>query len=236
MIRANLVLSAEHAGRKVPRRWAALFAGHEELLSGHRGWDAGSLELARALHRATSAPLLVSEVTRLLADCNRSPGSKGLFSELTRGLPPSEREMILARHHAPHRAAVAAAVTSTIERSGRALHLAVHSFTPVFCGRVRDVDVGLLFDPRRPAEARFARRWREELLALEPDLRVRLNRPYRGWTDGLCTTLRLRLPASRYLGLELELNQAFPLGEAAAWRRLQRALTRSLTALPALLA
>lgn len=227
----SLVLSAEHAGRDLPRRWAALFAGSESLLSSHRGHDIGSLELAEALRRETGAPLFATTITRLLVDCNRSVGAKGLFSELTRRLPESERRLILERFHGPHRRAVEAGVEETLNSQGTVLHVGVHSFTPVWKGRTRDVDVGLLFDPRRPREAELARRWRSELARLEPGLLIRLNRPYRGWTDGLTTCLRKRWPDSCYAGIELELNQLHSSGRPGRFRELQRSLSRSLLAI-----
>jgi hypothetical protein len=39
-------------------------------------------------------------------------------------------------------------------------------------------------------------------------LNIHLNRPYRGWTDGLTTSLRTELAPARYLGFELEVSQA----------------------------
>lgn len=39
-------------------------------------------------------------------------------------------------------------------------------------------------------------------------LRVHLNRPYRGWSDGLTTMLRTELDATRYVGIEVEVSQA----------------------------
>ena len=56
---------------------------------------------------------------------------------------------------------------------------------------------------------------------------MRRNAPYRGDTDGLTTALRRELPEGRYLGLELELNQAL-LAEAGSRRRLTALLTRTL--------
>lgn len=41
-----------------------------------------------------------------------------------------------------------------------------------------------------------------------PALRVRMNYPYRGNADGHTTSLRRMLPDARYLGIEIELNQA----------------------------
>jgi predicted N-formylglutamate amidohydrolase len=82
----------------------------------------------------------------------------------------------------------------------------VHSFTPVWKHRRRRVDVGLLHDPSRPVEAQLARLWQHRLRQRQPMLRVYLNVPYRGWTDGLPTTLRHSL-GRRYVGFELEVNQ-----------------------------
>jgi hypothetical protein len=39
-------------------------------------------------------------------------------------------------------------------------------------------------------------------------MKVHLNRPYRGWTDGLTTSFRAEFPPTRYLGFELEVSQA----------------------------
>lgn len=217
----RVILSCEHGGNGVPREYAPLFRGKKALLRSHRGWDPGTLELGRYLRRRFGWPLFAATTTRLLVELNRSGK---IFSEITRRLPEEQKERLLERHWRPHRERVEAEV----RRGGRVLHLALHSFTPVFAGRVRDVDVGILYDPARPREAAFARAWQRALLARRKDLRVRLNRPYRGWTDGLTTHLRTRFPDRRYAGIELEVSQRFPLGAAASWRSLMSALASSL--------
>lgn len=111
------------------------------------------------------------------------------------------------------------------------LHVASHSFTDR-PGRIgyprppRGYEVGLLFDPRRAREAQFVRLWRREMVHDDPALDVRLNQPYRGWTDGMTTVFRGRL-GSRYLGIELECNQV-ALADAARARRIERVLISSL--------
>jgi len=60
-----------------------------------------------------------------------------------------------------------------------------------------------------------------------PGLRVRRNYPYRGAADGLTTHLRRQL-GPRYLGVELEINQALLLGAQAPMVRLTRALLETL--------
>jgi len=213
--RERLLVTCEHGGNRVPARYRGLFP--RALLESHRGWDPGALELARAL-----APgVIFTTTTRLLVDCNRSEGHPRLFHE---AVPAGERESILARYYRPHRDRVKAAV----RRLQPVLHLGIHSFTPVLDGKRRDVDVGFLYDPSRRREREFARRWAAALRDARPDLRVRMNRPYKGTSDGLTTSLRAMLPDARYAGIELEVNQAFPLGDADRWRRLRAALLDAL--------
>ena len=102
------------------------------------------------------------------------------------------------------------------EAHGVVVHVAVHSFTPVLEGRMREVDIGVLYDPARDAERRIAGAW-VEALKRRTDLRVRRNQPYRGATDGLPTALRRAL-GEGYAGFELELSQGLWL-PAKRWPR-----------------
>jgi predicted N-formylglutamate amidohydrolase len=78
----------------------------------------------------------------------------------------------------------------------------------VLNGERRDADIGLLYDPARSREARIGRAWQDALRASDNGWRVRRNYPYRGVADGLIPAHRRRFPASRYIGIEIEINQA----------------------------
>ena len=210
----SLLLTCEHGGNRVPREYRALFRGREALLASHRGWDPGALAVGRSLARALDAELIAATTTRLLVDLNRSPHNPAVFSELSRGLTRDRRDALLARCHRPHWDRVRAAIAA---RGGRVLHLAVHSFTPVWRGAKRNFEIGILYDPERRRERSLAMAWQRRLRAELPRLGVRRNAPYRGNADGLTTALRREFPAERYLGLELELNQrAIPEAERRA--------------------
>jgi predicted N-formylglutamate amidohydrolase len=204
---AGILVTCEHGGNRVPIAYQDLFRRAGPALASHRGWDAGTLPLARDLARATTGVLRVATVSRLLVDLNRSPHNRLVFSEWTRRLPASDRRTLLERYHAPHREAVAADVAALGARSRTVIHLAVHSFTPVLEGRVRRADVALLYDPARPAERALAEAWTRSLKRRLPDLAVRRNQPYRGASDGLTTWLRRGHEDGRYLGIEIEVNQ-----------------------------
>jgi len=223
-----LVLSCEHGGNQIPAPYRGLFRGHARELASHRGWDPGALTLARTMSRSLDAPLVATTVSRLLVECNRSLSHRALFSAFTRGLPRDDKRAILAQYYHPHRGAVEAVVRSAIRSYGSVVHVGVHTFTPVLGGRRRNADIGLLYDPHRKAETVFCEMWMIALARFAPHLHVRGNYPYRGWSDGLTTWLRGRFPARRYLGIELEVNQA--LATDPSFTRTGRAIARALEA------
>jgi predicted N-formylglutamate amidohydrolase len=217
----GVVVTCEHAGNAVPQAFAELFAGQSDVLSSHRGWDPGAVELARVIARRLGVAPHLYPWTRLLIEVNRSEGHRAVFSYLTRQLDPQLRHVLLRDFYRPHRERVTAAIEREIQQSGRVLHLAVHTFTPILDGRPRAIDIASLDDPRRPRERAFSNAFLAQLRILRPALRLALNRPYRGWSDGLTTTLRAHFPAEAYLGIEIEVSQAFPLGDASVWNALQ---------------
>jgi predicted N-formylglutamate amidohydrolase len=219
------LLTCEHGGNRIPRQYAALFRGAEDVLESHRGWDPGALTLARLLERELERPLHALTWSRLLVEGNRAAHNPRIWSKFTAPLPKHERELILERWWRPHRTAVEQAVAAAARRA-RVVHVAVHSFTPVLGDEVRNADVGLLYDSRRKDEAALCRRWGAILERRAPALRVRYNYPYSGMSDGLPTWLRGLHPASRYLGVEIEINQA--LVGAPGWRDFQHTIAASL--------
>ena len=191
------------------------------MLGTHRGYDAGALVMARELAASLGAPLVTSTVSRLLVDLNRSLSNPGAWSEMTRPLSAADKQRIAERYYVPHQQKVAAIVDEAVKSGQRVVHIASHSFTPVLNGHVRTADAGLLYDPGRPVEAVLARYWKAAFAERNPDLRVRRNYPYAGKGDGLTRSLRRRYPRSRYVGIELELNQAFVEDGGVRWRALR---------------
>lgn len=225
----RLLLTCEHAVNHVPDDFTPLYEAHLDALNSHRGWDPGALELAQTLAVKFSAPCIAAQVSRLLVDHNRSPHNRSLWSEISRALSEQERAAILQQYYKPFRQQTGDWISARIDAGDRIVHLSVHSFTPVFDGQVRDVDIGLLYDPGRSDEAFFADLWKAELARLAPELRVRFNVPYRGRSDCHQSTYRNQYPCLSYLGIELEINQAL-LTDERAWQKVKAAVGLSLTA------
>lgn len=226
------LVTCEHGGNRVPIAYQDLFRKAGPVLASHRGWDAGTVALARDLARELSemgpgegiASPRIATVTRLLVDLNRSAQNPRVFSEWTRPLPRAERSILLDTYHTPHRRAVADDVAELVSRGRQVIHLAAHSFTPAANGRTRRVDLALLYDPARSEERTLAAAWVTGLRHHLPALRVGRNQPYRGASDGLTTWLRRVHGGRRYLGIEIEVNQ----GLLDAGGRLPREVTEAL--------
>lgn len=221
------LVTCEHGGNRIPRVFRRCFQGCEELLTSHRAYDPGALVLARELAASCGAPLVAATVSRLLVELNRSRGHPQLFSERTRLLPLGMRNQILADYYEPYRAEVERSVRRAVQAGRRVVHFSSHSFTPVLEGVERAADVGLLYDPKHRFERRLCERWSKVLAERIAPLRVRRNYPYRGYDDGLTRSLRSRFPEERYLGIEIEVNQKYPLQGGLRWRRLRASIVRS---------
>lgn len=206
-----LVVTCEHGGNFIPNDYRTYFEkkAYQRLLQTHRGYDVGALSIAKHLAVYNNAPLFYTQVSRLLIDTNRSLNNKQLFSEITRKFSAVLRGQIMFDHYKPYRTKVENYIENQIQNHRPVFHISVHTFTPVFNGERRNVDIGILFDPSRPLEKIVANQWIAILNKNNRNLTIRKNNPYPGVADGFTTYLRKHHPPDLYVGIELEVNQRF---------------------------
>ncbi|MEL6801347.1 MAG: N-formylglutamate amidohydrolase [Pseudomonadota bacterium] len=183
----DLVLVCEHASAAIPAELGTLGLP-EPALAGHWAWDIGALDVARAMAVRLHAPLVVSRVSRLVYDCNRPPTSPTAIVEVAehdpvtgnRGLSEAARRQRVEDVYHPFRDLLA----ETLEtRAPRAL-VNVHSFTPIYFGTPRVVELGFLHDDDAALAEAMLR-----LAEADPRWVSRLNEPYDA-SDGVTHTLR----------------------------------------------
>lgn len=184
--RADVLFLCEHASNALP---GALAPGGlpEEIRQSHVAWDPGALDLARRLAADLGAPVVAGGVSRLLYDCNRPPTATDAIparSEIhdipfNSDLTDAQRADRVARIYQPFCEIVEAA----LERARPAALVTVHSFTRVYFGKERAVQIGVLHD----ADARLADALLARLEGCGHDLRR--NEPY-GPADGVTHSLR----------------------------------------------
>lgn len=223
---SQMVISCEHGGNHIPDAYQYLFSGHQQMVESHRGWDPGALDVAKFLAEQLNAPLFYHTTTRLLIELNRSLHHPDLFSEFSHSLSEEVKKQVINDFYEPYRNQVENHIAEHVRNDQNVIHLSVHTFTPVFNGIRRTVDIGLLFDPDRQEEITFCTNWQEKLATALPEKRIHFNEPYLGKDDGFTTYLRTKFPSTKYIGIEIEVNQQYI--EQPAWQGIQQALAQSL--------
>jgi len=184
--RGGFVLVCEHGSAFIPPGLNDLGVDAATRAS-HAAWDIGALDVARRLAAHLAAPLVSGAISRLVVDCNRPPEVDSAMpaqSEIypipgNATLSPQDRALRIAHVHTPFHDQLG----WVLDQAGAGTVLVtIHSFTPVYHGRRRAVELGLL----HAQEPDFARAM---LAAAAPTgLNCALNAPY-GPTDGVMYTL-----------------------------------------------
>src|SRR5215213_3368648 len=177
---SDFFLTADHAGRAVPRCLGDLGVSPGEW-ERHIAWDIGIAAVTERLSAALDAPAVLQNYSRPVIDCNRRPdweSSIPTISEHTeipanRGISAAEREARRREIFDPYHQEIAALLDRRAASGRRTLLVAMHSFTPVFKGETRNIEVGVLYN----RDARLASIMLD-LLRAEGDLAVGDNAPY----------------------------------------------------------
>jgi predicted N-formylglutamate amidohydrolase len=200
------VFTCEHASNELPE-WT-LDPQDAPLVADHWGWDIGAADLTRALVELTGSCAVLSRFSRLVCDPNRDPGEPsfilaeidGQVLALNARVDAAERLRRQQRYFDPYHDAIDHAIDAR-KRVGTAVHLcSIHSFTPVYLGRRRAMEIGVLFDDHD------AHAWRLQGALAEQGFETALNAPYSG-RDGLTYAARRHGRKSELVYLELEVRQ-----------------------------
>lgn len=177
---SNIFLTADHAGRRIPRRLGDLGLPPQEL-GRHIAWDIGIAGVTERLSAHLDATAVLQTYSRLVIDCNRNPiwpTAMPELSELTPvpgnvGLTATDRAERIAEVFAPYHTRISELLDARTAAGRRSVLVAMHSFTPVFKGERRDMQVGVLYDKDVSLASILL-----ELLRAEGDLVVGDNAPY----------------------------------------------------------
>ena len=227
--RSDMVLTADHAGRVIPRRLGTLGLPQSEL-DRHIGWDIGIAGVTERLSQALDATAIFQTYSRLVIDCNRSPEVPTSIPEISeateiagnRNLSPADRLIRRREIFAPYHDCIDRILDARAAR--RTVLVAMHSFTPVFRGESRAMQVGVLYN-RDPKLARILL----DLLRAEPGLTVGDNAPY-SVSDLTDYTVPVHAERRGLPHVEIEIRQdliADPEGEAAWADRFTGLLTEA---------
>ena len=183
---APILLVCEHATNFIPARFKDLGLTPTQLQS-HIAWDPGAIETAEAMAKILDAPLISATISRLIYDCNRPPDSATAMpltseNQIIPGnvdLSETSKQQRVTNNYRPFEAAL----SERVVLMGMPLMITVHSFTPVFLGEQRQVEIGVLHDE----DSRFADAFLQQTLT-DSRFNIQRNQPYAP-TDGVTHTL-----------------------------------------------
>lgn len=200
---SSVVVVCEHASFFIPEALHDLGMTGNALQS-HAAWDPGAIAVAQGLAKRFDATLVASGVSRLVYDCNRPPTAPDAMPAQSEAfnvpgnanLMPAQRQERIARYYEPFRTRLA----QTIATKPKPVIVTVHSFTPVYYGQKRAVEIGVLHD----ADTRLA----DAMLQVAPLLlaaNVQRNEPY-GPEHGVTHTLKEHALNAGHLNVMLEIR------------------------------
>ena len=150
---SRIVLVCEHASNHIPPAWGDLGLTQDQRRA-HIAWDPGALGLARALARRVDAALIHAPVSRLVYDCNRAPDMPGAMpvrSEVhdvpgNANLAAEERQRRTREIYLPFHDGLHGLIMRRMALGLRPVIVTIHSFTPVYFGKPRQVEFGIIHD------------------------------------------------------------------------------------------
>lgn len=200
---SSVVLVCEHASHFIPPEFGTLGLD-SAVRQSHVAWDPGALIVAEHMATLLAATLVAGQVSRLVYDCNRPPEALDAMparSEIfdisgNADLSDTDRQERVSRVYVPFRQSLEAAIARVVDP----IIVTIHSFTPVYKGASRDVEIGILHD----TDARLA----DAMLDLAPrytQATVQRNEPY-GPQNGVTHTLKEHALHAGHLNVMLEIR------------------------------
>ena len=179
---SEILFVSDHNGTAVPEALDGLGVPPAEMRR-HVAYDIGIAAVAEILSARFNAPLVTANYSRLVIDCNRTPGTPASIPAVSDGTEvPANRDLTAAERKAreselfdPYHEAIENLVYRMIRAGRGPVLVALHSFTPVMEGVFRPWDIGLLYKD----DERLARPVIERLSA-DGRICVGDNKPYSG--------------------------------------------------------
>jgi predicted N-formylglutamate amidohydrolase len=229
---SDFVLTADHAGKIIPRSLGTLGVASADL-ERHIARDIGIAGVTENLSRALDATAVLQTYSRLVIDCNRDPSwpsAMPAISEFTAipgnaDLSEADRLARASEIFLPYHHRIAALLDARAAAGRRTVLVAMHSFTPVFKGEPRAIEVGVLYFRRTRLAGVML-----ELLRNEGDLTVGENAPY-ALTEDSDYSIPFHGERRKLEHVEIEIRQdllASPEGQAIWADRFARLLTAAL--------
>jgi len=153
----NFLIICDHASNRIPKEYNNLGIRSEEIIS-HRAFDIGAADVAKELSNKLDCTLIMSNFSRLLIDPNRGMEDPTLIPKLSEGIKikgnigianienDKERLKRIKNFYIPYHKEIESFLSATLRKNIVPKIISIHSFTPTWKGRKRDIELGILWD------------------------------------------------------------------------------------------
>ena len=156
-LRKDFLVICDHSSNNIPSIYNDLGISNNDLES-HRAYDLGASDVAYELAKLLSCSLVMANFSRLLIDPNRGEDDPTLIPKLSEGkiiegnlsistsLKDKERKKRIREYYLPYHNQINKFINDSLINDDIPKILSIHSFTPVWKGKRRDIEVGILWD------------------------------------------------------------------------------------------
>lgn len=153
----EFIIICDHSSNYIPDDYKKLGVS-DEYLESHRAYDLGVSQLAKELSQLLDCHLVMANFSRLLIDPNRGEDDPTLIPKISEGeiiygnldvkfsVKDKERNRRIREYYVPYHNQINDLINAAIQNNKVPKIISIHSFTPVWKGKGRDIEVGILWD------------------------------------------------------------------------------------------
>ena len=153
----DYLIICDHSSNFIPQHYNNLGLSKTDIES-HRAYDLGASDLANELAKLLSCNLVMSNFSRLLIDPNRGEDDPTLIPKLSEGKiikgnleishssEDKERKKRIFQFYLPYHKEINKFLINSIKKGKIPKILSIHSFTPIWKGKQRETEIGILWD------------------------------------------------------------------------------------------
>lgn len=153
----DYLVICDHSSNKIPPKYNNLCIS-KKIINSHRAFDIGASEVASELSNLLKCNLVMANFSRLLIDPNRGYDDPTLIPKISEGeiikgnlnisllKNDKERNKRINNFYQPYHDQISKFINIAFSENKIPKILSIHSFTPIWKGKKRETDIGILWD------------------------------------------------------------------------------------------
>ena len=153
----DFLVICDHASNNIDEKYKNLGL-EKKYIDSHRAFDIGVKNVAWELSKLLDCNLVMANFSRLIIDPNRGLDDLTLIPKLSEGRVVKgnigivlnkndyERDIRIKNYYNPYHDQIENFINNSIKKNVTPKVISIHSFTPIWKGKKREIDVGILWD------------------------------------------------------------------------------------------